>query len=413
MKRCTACEHEFENTFSFCPIDGMPLIAPASAAAGGALAGFTREYRVTIVDGAGLLSRLRLEVSFVRSLVRVAWPEFKRDPIGFAARWAIDSAHTLRRSFGREVLAGTLGGLLIVLSAIGIVFVLEKNRPSSRDLSNGHEDLAQIEIIPLSPLEQISSSFDLGIGVGSRGRVGFATGRGEGSNPEPKKPSGGGGSGGLQELLPPQQGRIPQPSEIPAPIPKLSTRTNPALPLAGIDLDPALWKALPFPNYGDPKSKATTPSNGPGTGGGMGNGDGQGIGKDGNGPGVGPGDGGNIGGGPKLVGGNGPSGSSGTSDDPSRVYPPREVSQRAQIISKPEPQYTEAARRNQTTGTVVLSVVFSKSGEVTNIRVIQSLPDGITEKAIAAARAIRFVPALKNNNSVSVYMQLEYNFNLY
>ena len=36
-----------------------------------------------------------------------------------------------------------------------------------------------------------------------------------------------------------------------------------------------------------------------------------------------------------------------------------------------------------------------------------------TEKAIGAARQIRFVPARKNGQPVSMYMQLEYNFNLY
>lgn len=83
------------------------------------------------------------------------------------------------------------------------------------------------------------------------------------------------------------------------------------------------------------------------------------------------------------------------------------------MIAKPEPQYTDEARRNQTTGTVVLRVVFSRSGDVTNIRAVQSLPFGLTEKAIVAARQIRFSPATKDGHPVSVYMQLEYNFNLY
>jgi TonB family protein len=89
------------------------------------------------------------------------------------------------------------------------------------------------------------------------------------------------------------------------------------------------------------------------------------------------------------------------------------VTQRARVLNKPEPQYTEEARRNQITGTVVLRVVFSRSGQVTNIRAVHSLPFGLTERAIAAARQIRFIPALKGNQAVSVYMQLEYNFNLY
>lgn len=83
------------------------------------------------------------------------------------------------------------------------------------------------------------------------------------------------------------------------------------------------------------------------------------------------------------------------------------------MIAKPEPQYTEDARRNQITGSVVLRVVFSRSGEVTNIRAINPLPFGLTERAIAAARLIRFRPAMKDGQPVNVFMQLEYNFNLY
>ena len=95
------------------------------------------------------------------------------------------------------------------------------------------------------------------------------------------------------------------------------------------------------------------------------------------------------------------------------IYSAREVTQRARVLFKPEPQYTEAARKNGTTGTVILRVVFSSSGEVTNIQAVQKLGDGLTEKAIAAARQIRFAPATRLGQPVSMYMQLEYNFNLY
>src|SRR3989442_7809664 len=188
---------------------------------------------------------------------------------------------------------------------------------------------------------------------------------------------------------------------------------NAALPVAGVDLDPALWRNLPFAAYGDPRSKSTVVSKGPGDGGGVGTGNGQGIGE-GKGNGFGPGEDGNIGGGRNTRGNGGSSGANGS--DPrgiNRIFSVNDVTQRAKVISKPEPQYTEEARRNQITGTVVLRVVFSAAGEVTNIHPIKSLPGGLTEKAIAAARQIRFVPATKNGQLVPVYMQLEYNFNLY
>jgi protein TonB len=188
-----------------------------------------------------------------------------------------------------------------------------------------------------------------------------------------------------------------------------------ALPVAGIDLDPALWRKLDYSSYGDPRSKETTPSNGPGDGGGVGDAKGTGIGE-GDGPGFGPGRDGNIGGDGKKPGGGGIGGSRGNDpngDDRDRVYPPRDVGTRPRVISKPEPHYTEEARRAQITGTVILRVVFSSSGDVTNINAMQKLGGGLTENAIAAARQIRFVPATKNGHPVSMYMQLEYNFNLY
>jgi protein TonB len=148
----------------------------------------------------------------------------------------------------------------------------------------------------------------------------------------------------------------------------------------------------------------------------MGNAKGQGVG-DGNGAGVGPGVDGNIGGGPKGLGCCGPGGSQGNNpndpDDPDRIYSAPLVTERARVLAKPEPQYTEDARRNQITGSVVLRVVFSRTGEVTGIRAIHALPFGLTERAIAAARQIRFRPAIRDGRPVNVYMQLEYNFNLY
>jgi TonB family protein len=70
-------------------------------------------------------------------------------------------------------------------------------------------------------------------------------------------------------------------------------------------------------------------------------------------------------------------------------------------------------RREQITGTIVLKCVFAANGTITNIRVVQGLPYGLTEKAVEAARKIKFVPATKDGKNVSMWMQLEYSFNLY
>lgn len=76
-------------------------------------------------------------------------------------------------------------------------------------------------------------------------------------------------------------------------------------------------------------------------------------------------------------------------------------------------RYTQQARDNKVQGTVVLNLVFSKEGKIITVRVVRGLPDGLTESAIEAARKIRFKPALKDGQPVSVRGNVEFNFSLY
>jgi protein TonB len=98
---------------------------------------------------------------------------------------------------------------------------------------------------------------------------------------------------------------------------------------------------------------------------------------------------------------------------PGTIFKSKDLDTKIRLVSKPEPSYSPNARNGQITGTVVLKCVFAADGSVTNIRVIQGLPNGLTEKSIEAARKIKFIPATKNGRNVSMWMQLEYNFNLY
>jgi TonB family protein len=104
------------------------------------------------------------------------------------------------------------------------------------------------------------------------------------------------------------------------------------------------------------------------------------------------------------------------SPSPSPVPSPssaKDVTSKAVIITKPEARYTEEARQNEVTGVVVLRAVLSSTGQVTGIRTVSGLPNGLTEKAIFAAHQIFFLPAIKDGKRVSQYIQIEYNFNLY
>ncbi len=89
------------------------------------------------------------------------------------------------------------------------------------------------------------------------------------------------------------------------------------------------------------------------------------------------------------------------------------MTRKAVITFKPEPQFTEEARKNNVTGLVKLRLLLGSSGQVSSISVVKGLPDGLTEKAIAAARRIKFRPAEKDGRPVSQWVTLEYNFNIY
>jgi TonB family protein len=83
------------------------------------------------------------------------------------------------------------------------------------------------------------------------------------------------------------------------------------------------------------------------------------------------------------------------------------------ILAQPAPSYTAEARNNLIEGVVRLRVAFSASGEITNIAPVTSLPNGLTEQAIAAARLLRFEPAKRNGVPITITKVVEYRFSLY
>jgi TonB family protein len=92
---------------------------------------------------------------------------------------------------------------------------------------------------------------------------------------------------------------------------------------------------------------------------------------------------------------------------------PMSSSLRPKILYKEKAQYTQEAKDNKVEGQVVLNVVFGSDGQLGDIEVIRGLPHGLTEKAIMAAKQIRFEPAVKDGQPVSVRGNLEFMFNLY
>jgi len=95
------------------------------------------------------------------------------------------------------------------------------------------------------------------------------------------------------------------------------------------------------------------------------------------------------------------------------AFSAKDVTRKAVVVVKPEPGYTEEARKQQITGTVIVRCVFASSGAVTKLVAVSGLSAGLTEQALEAAKQIRFIPAIKDGRFVSTHLQLEYTFNLY
>ena len=194
------------------------------------------------------------------------------------------------------------------------------------------------------------------------------------------------GGGSNQLTLPKQPAEQPKP-EVIMPRPELR-------PLDQIqpkpDAQAELARAASTADAAGPSSITTAgASGGSGTGGGAGTGHGTGVGP-GNGSGVGTGE----------------------SVDYNGVFSVGSVTVRPQILGRPTPGYTDEARRNQIEGSIKVSVLLKADGAVSDIKVARGLGYGLDEKAIEAARQLRFVPAQKDGHAVSVRLFLEFKFSL-
>jgi len=205
---------------------------------------------------------------------------------------------------------------------------------------------------------------------------------------------GGGGGGGDRDVLAASKGKLPKLSmqQITPPVvvirnehPKLAVEPTIVVP------PQVVLASNNMPNLGDPMAHATLPSNGTGGGSGIGSGEGGGVGS-GKGPGFGPGEGGGTGGGIFHVGGG--------------VSPPRP-------IYRPDPEFSEEARKAKYQGVCTLGMVVGVDGRPTQIKVLGSLGMGLDEKAIEAVRNWKFEPGMKDGHPVATIIAVEVDFHLY
>jgi len=207
---------------------------------------------------------------------------------------------------------------------------------------------------------------------------------------------GGGGGGDRDKVIAPK-GHLPKPAMEQITPPEVVVRNeHPKLTAEPTMVMPPQVKLANnnLPNLGDPKSPviAGPPSNGTGSGAGIGSGSGGGIGS-GTGGGVGPGIGGGYGGGVFRPGIGG-------------VTAPR-------VIYKPDPEYSEEARKAKYQGTVTLAMIVGADGRPRNLKVERGLGMGLDEKAMEAVRTWKFEPAEKDGKPVAVLISVEVAFRLF
>ena len=82
-----------------------------------------------------------------------------------------------------------------------------------------------------------------------------------------------------------------------------------------------------------------------------------------------------------------------------------------EILFKPDPVYTEAARKLGLQGEIVLSVIFTASGRLQVVRVVEGLGYGLDEAACRAAEAIRFKPARRDGKRWIFQLLCAWSFN--
>jgi TonB family protein len=83
-----------------------------------------------------------------------------------------------------------------------------------------------------------------------------------------------------------------------------------------------------------------------------------------------------------------------------------------EILSVPKPVYTSDGLAKRIEGNVRLEVVFTASGEVRVLRVLQGLGYGLDEAAEAAARQIQFRPAQQDGHPVDSEVPIRITFEL-
>jgi TonB family protein len=201
----------------------------------------------------------------------------------------------------------------------------------------------------------------------------------------------GGGGGGAADRIHASQGPAPRFAREQLAPPVVLPEVRPILQVESTIVGPPDLNLPQISQAGDPLSRLLVPSAGTGVHGGIGDNEGGGDGI-GHGSGRGPGSRGGCCNGIYTVGDG--------------VSSPR-------VIFKPEPDYSDEARKIRLQGVVVVSAVVAPDGRPTRLRIARSLGMGLDEKALEAVNRWRFEPARKDGQPVAVQISIEVDFHIF
>jgi TonB family protein len=99
-----------------------------------------------------------------------------------------------------------------------------------------------------------------------------------------------------------------------------------------------------------------------------------------------------------------------SSPEERKVFGASEMYEAARMTDAPAAQYTDEALTARTHGEVRLRLVLAADGTVKDVFPIRSLPHGLSDAAMDAARRIKFEPGIRNGKPASQLITLVYEF---
>jgi TonB family protein len=99
-----------------------------------------------------------------------------------------------------------------------------------------------------------------------------------------------------------------------------------------------------------------------------------------------------------------------SSPEQRNVFGAGEVQPSAHLLEMPAAEYTAEAQAARAHGEVRLRLVLASDATVKDVFPIKSLPWGLTDAAMKAARQIKFEPAIRNGKPASQFITLVYEF---